>query len=51
MPSTVSSATGMPIETTSAPPALNSERRETKCVAFSILVIVASLNPSSQPRA
>src|SRR5262249_30202205 len=42
MPSTVSNATGVPIETTSAPPALSSERREAKCVALSILVIVAS---------
>ena len=44
-------AGGVPIETTSAPPALSSERRETKCVALSCLVIVASLNPSSPPRA
>src|SRR5262249_53342718 len=43
--------TGVPIETTSAPPALSSERRETMCVPLSCLVIVASLNPSSRPRA
>src|SRR5262249_12111494 len=41
MPSTASSSIGAPTETTSAPPALSIARRE-KCVALSILVIVAS---------
>ena len=36
----------MPIETTSAPPALSIERRE-KAEVFSILVMALSLNPSS----
>src|SRR5919198_772926 len=40
MPSTVSSPIGAPIETTSAPAPLNSERRE---MLFSILVMFASL--------
>ena len=41
---------GVPIETTSAPPALSTARRE-KFEVFSILVISASLNPSSRRRA
>src|ERR1700751_2978617 len=46
--SAVSSGTAVPIETTSAPPALRSERRETeKCVALSILVMIA---PSTHHR-
>ena len=44
--STVSRPTGMPIETTNAPPALKAERRE-KVSGLSILVMVASFNPSS----
>src|SRR6478672_1640038 len=48
MASAVSSGTAVPIETTSAPPALRSERRETeKCVALSILVMIA---PSTHHR-
>src|SRR5262249_21783648 len=39
MPSTVSNAIGVPVETTSAPAGLSSERRETKYVALSCRVI------------
>ena len=49
-PRTVSSATGIPTETTNAPPVLSMARRE-NCAAFSCLVMVVSLNPSSPTRA
>ena len=50
MPATVSAAIGMPIETTSAPPPLRTERRENE-VILSILVMIVSLTPSSRRRA
>ena len=46
MPSTVSIPIGLPIEITSAPPAFRIERR-VKVEVFSILVMNASLSPSS----
>ena len=45
-----SGSTGIPTETTNAPPVLSMARRE-NCAAFSCLVMVVSLNPSSPTRA